>query len=129
MPTQRSTRQLNQSEKETISKLYAEREDRGCIDSCSYVTTTEDLILNYWNGEHPFNENMREVRVSKGATLRIVMVSRFGDCGLSEDLDAYSGYGIRLSWDDAAMTDIRLTRQPSTPDLFDSVSTPRDCIG
>jgi hypothetical protein len=43
-----------------------------------------------------------------------VMVSRFGDCGLTDDLAADNGYGLRLDWEDAAMTDIRKTKVPTS---------------
>ena len=129
MSVHRPIRSLKQSEKETIEKLYGEKEDRGCLNSSAFVTAAEDMILQHWNGDHPVGPNTKEVHVSKGSTLKIVMVSRFGDCGLTDDLEAYSNYGIRLYWNDAAMTDIRLTKQPTPPELFDSVGIPSDRLG
>ena len=42
---------------------------------------------------------MRYINLPKGSTVKIVMVSRFGDVGITEDLDAKTGYGARVSLD------------------------------
>jgi hypothetical protein len=55
----------------------------------------------------PWNNPDRIIPV--GQTLKIVMVSRFGDAGLTDNLKADYGYSVRLDWEDAAMTNIRLT--------------------
>jgi hypothetical protein len=93
------------------------------VTSSAYVTAAEDLVLRYWNGVHPLDTE--EVRVLKGSTLRVTMVSRFGDCGLSEKLDQHV-YGIRLCWDDNAISDIRLTENPTVIELTDFVKSPTD---
>lgn len=59
-----------------------------------------------WAGGH-------EKVIPAGTTMRIVMVSRMGDCGLSDNLEATHGYEIRFNWDDAVLTDIRLTKEPT----------------
>lgn len=42
----------------------------------------------------------REVECPAGTRVRIVMVSRFGDVGITEDLEAVNGYGARVYVDD-----------------------------
>jgi len=41
-----------------------------------------------------------EITVPAGAPVKLVMVSRFGDVGVTEDLTAENGYGVRLTLDD-----------------------------
>lgn len=88
--------------------------------------------MSEWNGKHlpSIEANMRTYLVPKGSTLKVVMVSRFGDCGLTDDLETDYGYGLRLDWEDAAMTDIRETKEPSKLDLgSDAVGAPADGMG
>lgn len=47
--------------------------------------------------------------VPAGTTLKIITISRFGDIGLTDDLNATHGYGIRLMPDDPRITNIRHT--------------------
>ncbi len=42
-----------------------------------------------------------------GDRVKVVMVSRFGDVGVTEDLDAVGHYGARLHLDD--LTDLSMT--------------------
>lgn len=48
------------------------------------------------NNEPQFNKVACEI----GTPVKIVMVSRFGDVGVTEDLSAEFGYGARLALDD-----------------------------
>jgi hypothetical protein len=41
-----------------------------------------------------------DIEVPAGQTVKLVMVSRLGDVGLTEDLTAENGYGIRLQLSD-----------------------------
>jgi hypothetical protein len=41
-----------------------------------------------------------DIEVPAGQTVKLVMVSRLGDVGLTEDLTAENGYGIRLQLND-----------------------------
>ncbi len=67
----------------------------------AYATVTQPVVLHKWNGSHyPTTEaNMTRVDVPAGTTLKIVMVSRFGDCGLTDDLNAENGYSLRVDLD------------------------------
>ncbi len=110
---ERAKRKLTTSEEAVISGLYESKARFG--DTHAYVTTISPLPMEHWNGIHPVEENTTKTTIAPGSTLKIVMVSRFGDCGLTDDLDALNGYGLRLDFEDAAMTDIRKTREPSVP--------------
>lgn len=48
----------------------------------------------FWREGSPV---MRSVQVPKGATVKIVMASRFGDVGITEDLNLLRGYGTRVT--------------------------------
>lgn len=43
---------------------------------------------------------MRMHIIPKGTKVKIVMVSRFGDVGITDDLDKQFGYRARVSFDD-----------------------------
>jgi len=48
-----------------------------------------------------------------GTVLKITMASRFGDVGLTDDLDAATGYLARVYPDDGTIGDIRWEREPT----------------
>ena len=103
-------RDLTESEEAAIDVMYRRKDQHR--PAGGYVTTTELVEMSEWNGDHSpsVEANTTTKKIHPGATLKIVMVSRFGDCGLSDDLDADYGYGLRLPWDHAAMSNIRLAR-------------------
>lgn len=51
----------------------------------------------HWKDGEPV---MNEVPCEAGQRVKIVMVSRFGDVGITEDLTAENGYGARVMLDD-----------------------------
>lgn len=53
--------------------------------------------LGYWKDGQAA---MRDVPLEAGHPIKIVMVSRFGDVGITEDLDSENGYGLRVRLDD-----------------------------
>lgn len=66
-------------------KLYGYAELTGCLE------------LEHHHKHLGHNRRLVEhVQVYPGTTVKVVMVSRFGDMGLTEDLSASSGYGIRV---------------------------------
>ncbi len=99
-------RELTDEEKAVIEKLYEKK--KSLDNTIGYVTTTMDVPLGSKDDKGPWGENPDRV-VPAGTTLKIVMVSRMGDCGLTDDLKATHGYAVRLDWESAAMTNIRLT--------------------
>jgi len=56
-------------------------------------------VLRKWNG-HGANPEFTEIPVTPDMVLKCVMVSRLGDCGLTDDLTAENGYHLRLYPDD-----------------------------
>ena len=61
------------------------------------------VTLREWVG-HKCNERGEPIMVPRdipaGTKVKIVMVSRFGDVGITDDLDAENGYGARIELDD-----------------------------
>mgnify|MGYP003704718659 CR=1 FL=1 len=53
--------------------------------------------------------NMTYEEKPAGTTLKIVMVSRFGDCGLTDDLNAEFGYHVRIDLDSPGIRNLRWT--------------------
>lgn len=58
-----------------------------------YMTTKVPLTLRIWNG-HGKEDTLKPLPI--GTRVKIVMVSRFGDVGLTDDLAAENGYHIRV---------------------------------
>lgn len=106
-------RVLQPREQAAIEEMYARKSRH---EPCNgFVTTTAPLPMQDWNGDHfpSVEANTTTEIIPAGTVLKIVMVSRFGDCGLSDDLTADYGYGLRLNFDDDRIHDIRLSGQTS----------------
>lgn len=110
-------RELTAQEKEVIKGLYDRK--HSFIKACShgdkslllgpthaYVTTTVPVTMHRWQGHGRDPEFIEDV-VPAGSTLKIVMISRFGDVGLTDDLKAENGYHTRVPIDSADIKDIR----------------------
>jgi hypothetical protein len=90
--------------------------------ACLRKERTLEHYLGYSKDGKP---QFREVPCEAGQRVKIVMVSRFGDVGITEDLNAENGYGARVLLDDLCdFTDkpvvvgdrIRLTAPMINPD-------------
>lgn len=101
----RTLRRLTIAEQEVKAELYRRKKARELPHG--YVTTTAPVPMGSTDGKGPWNGNPKKI-IPPGTTLKIVMVSSMGDCGLTDDLNADVGYQVRLDWEDAAMTNIRL---------------------
>jgi hypothetical protein len=55
----------------------------------------EDFTGRRWNG-HGADPEFTEIPMPAGTVVKCVMVSRLGDCGVTTDLDAESGYILRV---------------------------------
>lgn len=64
-----------------------------------YAKTTNDFIMRVWNGKHPVDENLTEHICKSGTKVRVWMVSRFGDVGITDNLTNPTGYDIRVDPD------------------------------
>lgn len=58
---------------------------------------TTEHYAGHWEDGEPV---MNKVDCEAGQRVKIVMVSRFGDVGITEDLEAENGYGSRVMLDD-----------------------------
>ena len=60
----------------------------------------ERMLEHYLGYSKDGEPQFREVPCEAGQRVKIVMVSRFGDVGITEDLNADNGYGARVMLDD-----------------------------
>lgn len=60
-----------------------------------YAKTTRDLEMSSWNGKHPVDKNITNHVCKSGTKVRVWMVSRFGDVGVTDNLQNPKGYNIR----------------------------------
>lgn len=62
-----------------------------------YATTTKDLTMSVWNGNHhpSVEENCTKHICKSGTRVRVWMVSRFGDVGVTDNLTNTKGYDVR----------------------------------
>lgn len=93
---------MSQEEETIVRELYADK-----LGKWAYCTAAAPLPFRRWNGVHPVEENTTEGVWPVGTVLKIVMVSRFDDCGLTDDLTAKRGYQCRVKWDSGMIKNIR----------------------
>jgi hypothetical protein len=60
-----------------------------------YAKTTKDLEMSVWNGTHPVEENTTKHNCKAGTKVRVWMASRFGDVGVTDNLETPRGYDVR----------------------------------
>lgn len=68
-------------------------------------TATGDTV---WGSHGPLTHT---VALTAGTTVKIVMVSRLGDFGITSYLDRDTGYALRVRPDDARFTNWRVTKE------------------
>lgn len=88
-----SHRKLTSSEEEVVDGLYKKKSEYK--DVSAYATLTKDLSHNDYSGK-------------AGQTVKIIMVSRLGDFGLTNDLSRINGYQVRLDVESDYLKNIRL---------------------
>lgn len=127
-PVETPTRPLTPEENAIVEELY--RRKNGTVDSIVDYGAGRDKELKGHLPTHAYVTLTREIsksddavsmgeRIGKkqvfpaGTTLKIVMVSRFGDCGVTDNLDAESGYFTRFAFDDPTIVDIRWQPTPT----------------
>ena len=72
------------------------------------ATTKKDFIMDVWNGIHPVEENSCKHLCKAGTRVRIWMVSRFGDAGITDNLKNPNGYDCRNVDVDKDLKDITI---------------------
>lgn len=102
----RPTRKTTPEEDAAIEEMY--RRKSRFESPQGYITLVAPIPYGSTDDQGPWGPNPLRI-IPAGTSMKIVMVSRFDDCGLSDDLAAEWGYDVRLGWDDAAMSHIRLT--------------------
>lgn len=60
-----------------------------------FAKLKKDVNMNVWNGKHPVDSNITTHVCKSGTKVRVNMVSRFGDVGITEDLNKKFGYDAR----------------------------------
>jgi hypothetical protein len=70
-----------------------------------YAKTTKDLEMCVWNGIHPVENNITKHVCKTGTKVRVWMVSRFGDVGVTDNLETPNGYDVRGLDADKDLTD------------------------
>ena len=60
-----------------------------------FAKTKVDFNMKVWNGKHPYEENVTEHICKPGTKVRVWMVSRFEDIGITDNLINPRGYDCR----------------------------------
>jgi len=118
-PPPYTKRELTASEEEIIEELFRRKyymheciangvpyESKNDLPTHAYCTTTEPVTMRVWHG-HGSKPEFTEHTVPAGTTLKIVMISRLGDFGLTDELSTVHGYDVRLQFDSASIKDLR----------------------
>lgn len=64
-----------------------------------FASIRDPLVMKKWNQRKPGLPEFSDVPLEAGARVKIVMVSRFGDVGITDDLSAEFGYHARVELD------------------------------
>ncbi len=59
------------------------------------AVTTQDIEMRVWNGTRETENHI----CKKGTRARVTMVSRFGDVGITDNMDRPNGYDVRVDPD------------------------------
>jgi len=95
-----------------VEELYRRKADGFDKPTHAYVTLTREITKS--DDAVSMGERIGKKQVfPAGTTLKIVMVSRFGDCGVNDNLDAENGYFTRFAFDDPTIVDIRWQPTPT----------------
>lgn len=60
-----------------------------------YAKTKKDFTMSVWNGKYPVDQNINKHICEAGNKVRVWMVSRLGDIGITDNLDNPNGYDCR----------------------------------
>lgn len=60
-----------------------------------YAKTNKDFTMRVWNQVHPVEGNTTEHTCASGTRVRVWMVSRFGDIGITDNIVNPIGYDCR----------------------------------
>jgi creatinine amidohydrolase/Fe(II)-dependent formamide hydrolase-like protein len=85
----------NNEEFSMFSKLWKLMCDRTWFDYEIYAITNKDFDMSVWSGIHPVESNTTKHICKKDSRVRVWMVSRFGDVGITDNLINPTGYNVR----------------------------------
>ena len=60
-----------------------------------YAYLKKDIQMKVWNQKHPVEENITKHIATKGTKVRVWMVSRLGDIGVTDNIENPMGYDAR----------------------------------
>lgn len=67
-----------------------------CFEKFITAKVKQDVTMHVWNGKHPVDGNMSEHVCKAGTVVRVWMVSRFGDVGITDNFENARGYDLRV---------------------------------
>lgn len=67
-----------------------------CFDRNVTATLKKDVTMHVWNGHHPVEDNTSTHTCKAGTTVKVWMVSRFGDVGITDNFENPRGYDARV---------------------------------
>lgn len=80
----------------SVRKYQDKQSDlKGWWDYNIYAKTVKDIEMNVWNGKHPVEPNCIKHICKAGTRVRVWMVSRFGDVGITDNIENPKGYDVR----------------------------------
>ena len=84
------------------SELFDMKNSREWYKCNVYATTTKDVTMYVWNGQHypTVSANMTEHTCKAGTKVLVWMVSRMGDVGITDNLIDARGYDARVDVDE-----------------------------
>lgn len=80
-----------------------------------YGVLKKDAEMRVWNQKHPVEENTTKHVAPAGTKVRIWMVSRFGDVGVTDNLKNPHGYDARIDPEEVELVATFIVVDPQPP--------------
>ncbi len=91
---------------------YPETYPDGIEHRTAIATLARPVELKKWQG-HGAKPEFKSVHLPSGTKVKVVMASRFGDVGITDNLNAENGYDARIDVEpDAVETLVNIEKQP-----------------
>lgn len=97
----------NKNSQRIIDGRVKETGEKDWYDYEIYAKTTKDIMMSVWNGKHEpsVEANCKDHICKAGTRVRVWMVSRMGDVGVTDNLINPKGYDARGLDADKDLTD------------------------
>lgn len=92
-------KELSKEKNPNFFKCWDLETSRKWFDYEVYAETTKDITMQVWNHKHPAEQNMESHVCKESTKVRVWMVSRFGDVGITDVLENPRGYHARVDAD------------------------------